>query len=717
MERRQRGRPDDGEAVAHGPRADLGDEARLRAGLERPAPREHADARAGRARAGRDEPRVDDRGGVEARDVEARLGLFLGVCDAVAYAHRHLVVHRDLKPANVLAADAEAGPRVTLLDFGIARLLAEDGPDGGDEALTQTNQRMLTPAYAAPEQRAGHAATTATDVYALGVLLYQLLVGHTPDRAATDASGPATPTGTARVVRPSVAAAALPDAPRRARALRGDLDTVVLKALRDEPERRYASAAEFADDVRRHLAHEPVRARPDTPGYRARRFVRRHRAGAGAFAVVVLAVVGGAAAARWQAGVARAEEAKATATLAFFQSTLYTATPGGALPDGTLRAGLDSAAAHVDRDLAGQPLVAAAVHSTVGLSYYTLGAYDRAERHQRRAAALFARAGRAARLDHGVELQNLAVTLTSQGRPAEALPLLRRSAVIQRALGTPYQQGSALNATAIALDDLGRRDEAETAYLEAIAIWRREQAAELPLALNNLAILYEGTRRAREAVPLVEEAAAALRAQGATADSRLGPVLATLGSLYDYTGRPAEAAATLDTALAVLRRSVGTDHPLTVQNRASRALVDVRAGRPALALPLARQALRDARRTLPADHPITPHVLVVLAEALCAADSARTGEPLAREALATRRALYPPEHALVAVTESVEGACLAALGRHAEARPLLVHGLAALRADRGDADARTADARERLTAFDAARGGPPAPRRPRGSRP
>ncbi len=256
--------------------------------------------------------------------VPERIALFRSVCDAVQYAHQRLVVHRDLKPSNVLvgqggrgagpgahaSADRRPAPRVKLLDFGVATLLADDG-----EAATLTTP-LLTPAYAAPEQIRGGTVTTATDVYALGVLLYELLTGRRPydlrglspgavERAVCETAPPA-PSDVVREGGDARARAerrgATPDALRRR--LRGDLDTIVATALRKDPARRYATAAALADDLARHLARLPVRARPDTLAYRAAAFVRRHTAGVAATVLVALALVGGLAAATHQARIA-----------------------------------------------------------------------------------------------------------------------------------------------------------------------------------------------------------------------------------------------------------------------------------------------------------------------------------------------------------------------------------------------------------------------------
>ncbi|HET7468055.1 MAG TPA: serine/threonine-protein kinase [Gemmatimonadales bacterium] len=259
--------------------------------------------------------------------IPERLRLFLQVCGAVSYAHQHLIVHRDIKPVNILVT-AEGTPK--LLDFGIAKVLQAEE----DGTATATGLRMLTPEYASPEQVEGRHATTASDVYSLGVVLYELLTGRSPYR--TRSRSPAEiveAVCTTEPVRPSAAvgegepplagrrrtgltddraaATNLSSTDRLRRRLRGDLDTIVLAALRKEPSRRYQSVEQFSADIRRHLEGLPVRARPDTFRYRAGKFVRRNRGMVAAGVLAGVTLVGGTIATAWQAREARAAQARA----------------------------------------------------------------------------------------------------------------------------------------------------------------------------------------------------------------------------------------------------------------------------------------------------------------------------------------------------------------------------------------------------------------------
>ncbi len=249
-------------------------------------------------------------------DLGMRLKLFATVCRAVEAAHQALIVHRDIKPSNILVTSDGS---VKLLDFGIAKLLLSD-----DDSPTRTGLTPLTPEYAAPEQFGGGPITTATDVYALGILLYELLLGERPQRDNTQKPS-------MHVGLVSTDLAALPAAPHSLRRLlKGDLDNIVMKALELEPQRRYASAGAMADDIERHLQGQPVAAHPPSPWYRTRKFIRRHRGGVAVTALLVLGILASLGAALWQGRVARQEAARANTVRDFMVDLLRRTTPATA---------------------------------------------------------------------------------------------------------------------------------------------------------------------------------------------------------------------------------------------------------------------------------------------------------------------------------------------------------------------------------------------------
>lgn len=266
---------------------------------------------------------IDQYCNARALDVAARVRLFIGVLAAVAHAHNRLILHRDLKPANILVT---AAGEAKLLDFGIAKLIDHPTVPAVATELTRAAGRAFTPAFAAPEQVEDGDVTTATDVYALGVLLYLLLAGVHPTApvhaTALEQMQSAVNVEPRRMSEAAARKTGDAAAARRARDLHGDLDTIVAKALKKRPAERYANAQQLADDLQRYLDDEPITARPDAPGYVLAKFVRRHRVGVAASAGVVLAMVLGAGVALWEAAEARHQQEQAEGLIEFMLGDL-----------------------------------------------------------------------------------------------------------------------------------------------------------------------------------------------------------------------------------------------------------------------------------------------------------------------------------------------------------------------------------------------------------
>lgn len=606
-----------------------------------------------------------------------RLALFLDICAPVSYAHQRLVVHRDLKPSNILVAP---DGRPKLLDFGIAKALDPTQEGTGMEIDVETRTGVwFTPAYASPEQVSGGEVGTQSDVYALGVVLYELLTGRRPYEVDTQS-----PAEVERIVceevpeRPSVVVtrpiAEPPEeedrrpgaadlarsrgaTPRRLRRLlQGDLDTIVMKALAKEPERRYASVAEFADDVRRYLEGLPVHARPDSVGYRAAKFVRRHRIAVTAVTLVLLALIGGLGATVWQSAVAKRERDRAQVALTqsedvtafligLFEASDPTVGPGDtAAARAVLQRGLDRV-----EELAQQPVVQAEMLDALGMVLVNMGQYPRARELLERALGLRRRAFPEGHPDVATSLSHLGRTL--------------------RALGE-YQA-------------------AESVYLEALAMRRSVQGPDDPAvaeALLDLGFLMPYFGRLDEALAYDRDALALQRRVLGPDDPRTAGSLLRVAASLRRKGDRAGAEAHLREALALQRRTLGPEHPITAttMTHLGDLIRDAEPSSPQ-AEGLYREAIAIINRVRGERHLDLVHPMGSLVDLLLARGSYAEAESLQREIFALRLSRFGPDHPTAAADLGALANVLAQEQRYEEALDLMEDALAKWRAAVGDA--------------------------------
>ncbi|MBK6726721.1 MAG: protein kinase [Xanthomonadales bacterium] len=508
---------------------------------------------------------------------DAVLRLFVGICGAVDYAHHNLIVHRDLKPSNILI-DGEGRPK--LLDFGIAKLLDEEA-DG-----SATQLRALTPAYAAPEQFNGNPVTTATDVYALGLILYQVIAGTLPaERDTGRALGALAEVeiSTGPVRRSARRETAVPPPPN---AIGHDLDAIVLKALRLDPARRYPSAAALSDDLCRLLDGLPVSARPDTVGYRTRRFVRRHRSAVAAAGVALFALVAGLGVALWQAQVAqrsaarmqvemqRAEAAslRAEAARDFLLELVEAGNPNlvGGDVRRTVREMLLSASAKIERRFAGEPLVQVELRLSVARA---LRAHGEPGAALELVEAALAQLGEAAPVDPvllGTGLQTRASLRAAASEFVAAETDVERAlTLLRQAPDSPAvrEQRRAANSTlALVYSATGREPAAldlRRADLEERSHELGETHPDLAPAWYNLGVSNFRAERFAEALADLQRSEAILAAAGSaqTVSPRRLYVWLMLAQTLAALDRFAEADTWLQRAQALLDEGVARERP------------------------------------------------------------------------------------------------------------------------------------------------------------
>jgi tetratricopeptide (TPR) repeat protein/tRNA A-37 threonylcarbamoyl transferase component Bud32 len=533
-----------------------------------------------------------------------RLALMVKICEAVNHAHLRGLIHRDLKPGNILV-DETGQPKV--LDFGVARVTGSD-----EQATRQTDLGQLvgTLAYMSPEQVLADPLEldTRSDVYSLGVILYELLSGrlpynvnHRPLHAALETIQRDDPTSLSSIDRQ----------------FRGDVETITVKALEKDKARRYASAADLGADIRRYLEDQPIAARPPSSSYQLRKFARRHRGLMVGMVVVFMVLLIGAGVSTWMAVRASRAEAEARAVSEFLQNDLLAeasaSTQAGpnAKPDPHLevRTALDRAATRIPGKFGKQPLVEASIRHTIGITYADLGLLPEAEQQLELALAIRRRILKKNDPDTLTSMNRLAVVYRLEGKYAEAEPLRQEFLEFRRReLGDLHPDTlNAMNNLAVLYRYEGKFALAEPLYIKAVDSFRRLKVVNTQSlgAISNLAQLYSDEGKYAQAEQLYGEAlAAAPHVYGEEHPSTM-LMTSSLAWLYLEEGKTAQAESLKRKVLDFDTRVLGAEHPYTLIDTADLARVYLNQGKYPEAEATLQRVLETQRRVVGPDRPVT----------------------------------------------------------------------------------------------------------------
>jgi serine/threonine protein kinase len=637
--------------------------------------------------------------------IRERLELFLPVCQAIQHAHQKAIIHRDISPSNVLVALYDGVPVPKVIDFGIAKAMGQQLTER--TLFTGFGAVIGKLEYMSPEQAEFNQLDidTRSDLYGLGVLLYELLTGTTPltREALREAAleevlrrireqeppKPSTRLSESKDRLASISVQRKLDPAHLTKLLRGDLDWIVMKSLEKDRNRRYASASGLAQDILNHLSDEPVSARPPSASYRVRKFVRKHRfavawATAVAIGLAAASVVSIALAAwanREKSKAVKAEK-EALSVLSYFQDTVLAAArpegeDGGLGHDVTLRAAVAAAEPAISKSFAGKPLVEASIRETMGNTYAYLGEYTNAIPQHERALAL-RRFHLGSNSPYTISsAHSLGVSYRLAGRVSEAIPLFEEALKQpQKALGDNWH--SVLENLGIAYIDAGRADKAVPLLEDVLSVRKSTLGPDDPKTLtsmNSLAGAYRDMGRMKEALSLFEQTLKLRQTKLGMDHLRTLSSMNNLGNAYRIAGRPNDAVPLLAETLKLRQAKLGQDHPDTLGTMLRLAMAYHTAGKLREALSLYEQTLKLSKVKLGPDHPDTLGCMNGLALAYREDGRKEEAIELSEETLKLRQIKLGPDHPETLISMNNLALARQTAGRAEDALPLYEEAL------------------------------------------
>ncbi len=565
-----------------------------------------------------------------------KLEIFRQICAAVQYAHQNLIIHRDIKPGNILVTSTGT-PK--LLDFGIAKLINAD-LDESNSNLTRTGTLHLTPEYASPEQIKGEKVNTASDIYSLGVLLYQLMTGLRPYKITNISPKEITKVVTGdNILRPSERVKqATKDSSssdnksieedrrdyehakissiKLSNYLKGDLDNIILKAMHKDPERRYVSVEQFSEDIRRHLAGLPVIARKDTMNYRASKFISRHKFGAAATFIITLLLITGLLGISWQANIAASQRDKAQNEAekvkkinSFLQQMLSSPDPTKKGKDVKVVYVLNEAVKKIDGDLKTAPKIRASIRTTIGLTFENLGFYKKAITQLRKALATREKLYGEQNIETAKSIKNLALAFNYRGDYTKARNLYEKSISLYKKLGSTQiaAYAEALNDYGTLLMDLGKDNRALKNFKAALSIYQAvlgKQAQQVASAMNNMALIYDDEGKHSLAEKYYKEALKMDTKILGKNNYELVHMINNLGFVLFEKKKYAAAIDYFEKSYNIRKKILGTHHPDFALATYNLGCMYYYVKKNNKALQMIDSAIAIWRKTLSADHPL-----------------------------------------------------------------------------------------------------------------